>query len=79
MARSERFFARHIAAAVVAGLVGLALNRLPVATVTPLLLGRVATLPIAILFGPWLGVQFSGTLHPGETQRWFTYNWPACW
>jgi hypothetical protein len=29
--------------------------------------------------GPWLGVQFSGTLKPGETQLWFTFNWPACW
>jgi len=44
-----------VAIAVAAGLAGIALNRLPLASVTPLLLGRVATLPIAILFGPWLG------------------------
>lgn len=23
------------------------------------------------------GVQFRGTLNPGQTQRWFTYNWSA--
>jgi hypothetical protein len=23
------------------------------------------------------GVQFRGTLQPNQTQRWFTYNWPA--
>ena len=48
--------ARRAALAVAAGVAGLALNRLPVATVTPLLLGRIVTLPIAILFGPWLGL-----------------------
>jgi hypothetical protein len=25
------------------------------------------------------GTQFTGTINPGETQRWFTYNWPAAW
>ena len=29
--------------------------------------------------GPWVGVQFTGTVAAGTTQRWFTYNWPACW
>jgi len=29
--------------------------------------------------GPVRGVQFTGTLGPGETRRWFTYDWPACW
>jgi hypothetical protein len=29
--------------------------------------------------GPTLGVQFTGTLPANATQRWFTYNWPACW
>jgi hypothetical protein len=24
-------------------------------------------------------VQFTGTLGPNETRRWFTYNWPAQW
>lgn len=23
------------------------------------------------------GVQFRGTLDPNQTQRWFTFNWPA--
>ena len=23
------------------------------------------------------GVQFRGTLSPNQTQRWFTFNWPA--
>jgi hypothetical protein len=23
------------------------------------------------------GVQFRGTLQPNQSQRWFTYNWPA--
>jgi hypothetical protein len=29
--------------------------------------------------GPWNGVQFRGTVRAGATQRWFTFNWPACW
>lgn len=29
--------------------------------------------------GPHTGVQFTGTLAAGETRRWFTYDWPACW
>jgi hypothetical protein len=29
--------------------------------------------------GPWNGVQFRGTVPAGATQRWFTFNWPACW
>lgn len=29
--------------------------------------------------GPQVGVQFSGTIAAGETRRWFTYDWPACW
>lgn len=24
-----------------------------------------------------VGTQFTGTLQPRETQRWFTFNWPA--
>ncbi len=23
--------------------------------------------------------QFTGTLAPGATRRWFTFNWPARW
>jgi hypothetical protein len=26
-----------------------------------------------------VGVQFSGTLAPGENQLWFTYGWPQEW
>jgi hypothetical protein len=26
-----------------------------------------------------VGVQFTGTVGPNETRRWFTYNWPAHW
>ena len=29
--------------------------------------------------GPWDGVQFRGTIPAGQTYRWFTFNWPACW
>ncbi len=25
------------------------------------------------------GVQFTGSLAPNQTQRWFTFNWPAAW
>ncbi len=25
------------------------------------------------------GVQFVGSLAANQTQRWFTYNWPAAW
>jgi hypothetical protein len=27
----------------------------------------------------WTGIQFTGSLPAGATQRWFTYNWPAAW
>ena len=37
------------------GAAGAVMNSLPVGAVAPLLLGRIVTLPIAILFGPWLG------------------------
>jgi hypothetical protein len=29
--------------------------------------------------GPTSKVQFSAALAAGETKRWFTHNWPACW
>ena len=29
--------------------------------------------------GPVVGTQFHGTVGAGQTRRWFTYNWPACW
>lgn len=28
---------------------------------------------------PVCGVQWTGTLNPNETKRWFTFNWPATW
>jgi Subtilase family len=36
-------------------------------------------IPLALGQGSWFGVQFSGRLEPGQTQRWFTFNWPAHW
>ncbi len=27
----------------------------------------------------WTGIQFTGTLNPGASDRWFTYGWPADW
>jgi hypothetical protein len=26
-----------------------------------------------------VGVQFTGTIAAGATQRWFTFNWPQAW
>ena len=26
-----------------------------------------------------VGVQFTGSLAPNQTQRWFTFNWPQQW
>ncbi|HEV2985065.1 MAG TPA: ATP-binding protein, partial [Vicinamibacterales bacterium] len=52
----HRRSARRLGLAVFCGVAGFALNSLPGAGVAPLLLGRVVTLPIAILFGPSLGL-----------------------
>lgn len=27
----------------------------------------------------WTNVQFSGTLAPGASNRWFTWGWPPAW
>jgi hypothetical protein len=27
----------------------------------------------------WTNVQFTGTLAPGASNRWFTWGWPAAW
>ena len=27
----------------------------------------------------WTNVQFTGTLNPGASNRWFTWGWPAGW
>jgi hypothetical protein len=29
--------------------------------------------------GPWVGVQFRGRVAAGQTHRWFTFGWSACW
>jgi hypothetical protein len=26
-----------------------------------------------------IGVQFTGTVGAGQSNQWFTYNWPASW
>ena len=51
----NRALVLRVGLAVVSGIAGLAVNALLVGGGTSLLLGRVFTLPIAILFGPWLG------------------------
>src|SRR5215831_15398774 len=47
---------RHLAVAVGAGLMGVALNLAPLPAVARLWPGRVATLPVAIIVGPWYGL-----------------------
>jgi signal transduction histidine kinase/DNA-binding response OmpR family regulator len=47
---------RRLAIAVMAGLLGLAINTQAPRIVVPLLLGRVITLPVAMLFGPMYGL-----------------------
>lgn len=27
----------------------------------------------------WTGLQFTGTVGAGATQRWFTHSWPSAW
>ena len=27
----------------------------------------------------WTGTQWTGTVAPGATERWFTWGWPASW
>jgi signal transduction histidine kinase/CheY-like chemotaxis protein/HPt (histidine-containing phosphotransfer) domain-containing protein len=46
---------KRLGIAILCGLVGLALNRWRAGTIAPLLVGRIITLPVAILFGPWFG------------------------
>ena len=52
----NRSLARRLGLAVICGVVGLILNVWRVGTIAPLLLGRIVTLPVAILYGPWFGV-----------------------
>ncbi|MBI3400894.1 MAG: response regulator [Acidobacteria bacterium] len=51
----NRQFARRLGLSILCGAAGYLLNALPGGVVAPLLLGRVVSLPIAILFGPWFG------------------------
>ncbi len=51
----NRSSAQRVALVVACGAAGFLLNRWRIGSAAPLLLGRVITLPIAILFGPWLG------------------------
>ncbi|HJZ75035.1 MAG TPA: hypothetical protein VKE51_25040, partial [Vicinamibacterales bacterium] len=46
---------KRLGVAVLCGIVGLLLNQWRIGSAAPLLLGRVATLPVAILYGPWFG------------------------
>src|SRR3978361_2556806 len=46
---------KRLGIAVFCGLVGLVLDIWRQGSMAPLLLGRVVTLPVAILFGPWYG------------------------
>ena len=46
---------RHLGIALAAGVAGLAINLMPLGITSLIWPGRIATLPIAILFGPWLG------------------------
>src|SRR5258708_10807923 len=52
----DRLSVRRLGLALFCGVVGLALNALPGTAVAPLLLGRVITLQVAILFGPVPGL-----------------------
>ncbi|MCC9197617.1 hypothetical protein QNO08_07600 [Arthrobacter sp. zg-Y820] len=27
----------------------------------------------------WTNIQFTGSLGPGASNRWFTFNWPTAW
>src|SRR5471030_3136693 len=46
---------KRLVIAVLCGLVGLSLDIWRQQSMAPLLLGRIVTLPVAILFGPWWG------------------------
>jgi signal transduction histidine kinase/ActR/RegA family two-component response regulator len=46
---------RHLIVAVAAGLAGLAISLIPLGIASQILPGRIVTLPVAILLGPWFG------------------------
>ena len=52
----NRSLVRRLGLAVLCGVLGLVLNMWRTGSVAPLLLGRIVTLPVAILYGPWFGV-----------------------
>ena len=51
----KRSTLKRFGVAVLCGLVGLAINSWRAGTIAPFLFGRIITLPVAILFGPWFG------------------------
>ena len=51
----NRSVLRRLGIALLCGGLGYALNRWRVGSAAPLLFGRIVTLPVAILFGPWFG------------------------
>src|SRR5947207_8416574 len=51
----NRALLQRLGLAILCGAAGFGINALPLGAITPLLLGRIITLPIAILFGPWCG------------------------
>lgn len=36
-------------------------------------------IPLALETNQWVGVQFRGMVAAGQSQRWFTFNWPVHW
>jgi len=58
----------RLGTAVACGVVGLALNAIPIDGLVRLWPGRVATLPVAILFGPWYGLLSALVAAPASFQ-----------
>jgi hypothetical protein len=42
-------------------------------------LGSIPSGPPITTITPQVGIQFKGNIPPGQTYRWFTYNWPENW
>jgi len=51
----NRISVQRVGVALLCGVAGYSINALAIGTIAPLLLGRIVTLPIAIVFGPWYG------------------------
>jgi signal transduction histidine kinase/CheY-like chemotaxis protein len=58
---------RRLGIAVLCGVAGLIINSVALGAVAPLMLGRLVTLPVAILFGPWYGLVAAAL---GSIGRW---------